>query len=162
MTLLSLMLRNDWKQQCEAMTAALYVTSHLIYTAYFFDAKNFEEWSSPQGHRRFGSCHMCGMMGHYIRNCPHKDIFIVKKKSLTDPSFSDYGVCSYWSLAAPVPRSHHLLLSHGRTRRLCCPRIMRWDCSCPQINLSSEHLGLRTSCPAVDRINKHRGFQSAI
>ncbi|KAH8030659.1 hypothetical protein HPB51_010593 [Rhipicephalus microplus] len=50
---------------------------------------------------------------------------------------------------------------HGWTRRLCCPRIMRWDCSGPQINLSSEHPGLRTSCPAVDRINKHRGFQSA-
>ncbi|KAH7936306.1 hypothetical protein HPB52_021405 [Rhipicephalus sanguineus] len=29
-----------------------------------------------------------------------------------------------------------------------------------KINLSSEHPGLRTSCPAVDRINKHRGFQS--
>ncbi|KAL3186320.1 hypothetical protein MRX96_028045 [Rhipicephalus microplus] len=68
----------------------------------------------------------------------------------------------YWSLPAPEPRSHHLLLGHGRTRRLCCPRIMRWDCSGPQINLSSEHLGLRTPCPAVDPINKHRGFQSAI
>ncbi|KAL3227152.1 hypothetical protein MRX96_024274 [Rhipicephalus microplus] len=77
-------------------------------------------------------------------------------------SFSDSGVCSYWSLPAPVPRSHHLLLGHGRMRRLCCPRIMRWDCSGPQINLSSEHPGLRTSCPAVDRINKHHGFQSAI
>ncbi|KAL3205186.1 hypothetical protein MRX96_040855 [Rhipicephalus microplus] len=77
-------------------------------------------------------------------------------------SFSDSGVCSYWSLPAPVSRSHHLLLGHGRTRRLCCLRIMWWDCSGPQINLSSEHLGLRTPCPAVDRINKHRGFQSAI
>ncbi|KAH7936356.1 hypothetical protein HPB52_021562 [Rhipicephalus sanguineus] len=75
--------------------------------------------------------------------------------------FSDSGVCSYWSLPASVPRSHHLLSGHGRTRRLCCPSIMRWDYSGPQINLSSEHPGLRTSCPAVDRINKHRGFQSA-
>ncbi|KAL3189595.1 hypothetical protein MRX96_002630 [Rhipicephalus microplus] len=72
------------------------------------------------------------------------------------------GLWSLQLLEPSVPRSHHLLLGHGRTRRLCCPRIVRWDCSGPQINLSSEHLGLRTPCPAVYRINKHRGFQSAI
>nr|XP_037285667.1 terminal uridylyltransferase 7-like [Rhipicephalus microplus] len=60
---------------------------YVTLVAYFFDAKTFEEGSPPQGRHRFGSCHICGMMGHYIRNCPHMDnIFIVKKKSSANPS----------------------------------------------------------------------------
>ncbi|KAL1480106.1 hypothetical protein MTO96_051323 [Rhipicephalus appendiculatus] len=76
-------------------------------------------------------------------------------------NFSDSGVCSYWSLPVSVSPSQHLLSGHGRTRRICYPS-MRWNYPGRQINLSSEHPGLRTSCPSGDRINQHRGFQSAI
>ncbi|KAL1445795.1 hypothetical protein MTO96_029003, partial [Rhipicephalus appendiculatus] len=74
---------------------------------------------------------------------------------------SDSGVCSNWIIPASVSRSQNLPSGHGRTLHICYPRSMRLNYPGLQIDLSSEHPGLRTSCPADDHINKHRGFQSA-